>query len=115
MSLGAVFSSLLAVVFALIVVLGLAWGAIKLMRTWQDKFQGRGEEDGQPIRFLRAMPLGQNERVALIEAQGETMLVGVTSGSITLLARWPEGDAPVAQDMRPPLTPMSRPFPGEKP
>ncbi|MET1755803.1 flagellar biosynthetic protein FliO [Novosphingobium sp. RD2P27] len=110
MSFNTVFSSLLAVVFALVLVLALAWGAIKLLRTWQDKFQSRGEEGGAPIRFLRAMPLGQNERVALIEAQGEVMLVGVTSGSITLLARWPEGaeDAPLAQDMRPPL----RPFPG---
>ena len=108
MSFGAVFSSLLAVVFALVLVLALAWGAIKLLRTWQDKFQARGDEGGEPIRFLRAMPLGQNERVALIEAQGEVMLVGVTSGSITLLARWPE-DAPLARDMRPPL----RPYPGE--
>lgn len=110
MSLGAVFSSLLAVVFALILVLALAWGAIKLLRTWQDKFQARGDEGGLPIRFLRAMPLGQNERVALIEAQGEVMLVGVTTGSITLLARWPDGgsdDAPVARDMRPPLRPFA--------
>lgn len=110
MTMGAVFSSLLAVVFALIVVLALAWGAIKLLRTWQDRFQSSGEEGGQPIRFLRAMPLGQNERVALIEANGETMLVGVTTGSITLLARWPEGETVMAQDMRPQL----RPIPGDQ-
>lgn len=114
MGFGAVFSSLLAVVFALVIVLGLAWGAIKLLRTWQDKFQSGGEEAGNPIRFLRAMPLGQNERVALIEAQGEVMLVGVTSGSITLLARWPD-EAPVAQDMRPAPNPLRRPLPGGQP
>ena len=98
MSLAAVFSSLLAVVIALVIVLGLAYLAIRLLRTWQDRVQANRDEGGQPIRFLRAMPLGQNERVALIEAQGETMLIGVTSGSITLLARWPEG-SPTSQEL----------------
>lgn len=93
MSLGALFSSLLAVVLALVIVLGLAWGAIRLLRYWQDKLQGSAasEEAGRPIRFLRAMPLGQNERVALIEVQDEILLVGVTGGGISLLARWPAG------------------------
>lgn len=96
MTLGALFSSLLAVILALVVVLGLAWGAIRLLRHWQERFQGLGasEDSGQPIRFLRAMPLGQNERVALIEAQGEILLVGVTAGGITLLARWPAAAVP---------------------
>lgn len=91
MSFGAVFSSLLAVVLALVVVLALAWTAIKLLRRWQDRFQRGIEDAGQPMRFLRAMPLGQSERVVLIEARGEVMLVGVTPGGISLLARWPEG------------------------
>lgn len=91
MSFGAVFSSLLAVVLALVVVLGLAWAAIKLLRRWQDRFQQGVEGAGQPIRFLRAMPVGQSERVVLIEAKGEVMLMGVTPGGISLLARWPEG------------------------
>lgn len=106
MGFGAVLSSLLAVVFALIVVLALAWGAIRLLRTWQDRFQSGGEDAGNPIRFLRAMPLGQNERVALIEARGEVMLVGITTGGITLLARWPEGDTPPD---------LARIVPGERP
>lgn len=90
MSTGAFFGSLLAIVIALIFVLGLAWLAIKGLRHWQDRFQRGEEEDGRPLRFLRAMPLGQNERVVLIEVEGETMLVGVTSGGISLLARWPQ-------------------------
>lgn len=95
MTAGALFSSLLAVVLALVIVLGLAWGAIKVLRHWQDRFQGFGtnEDSGQSIRFLRAMPLGQNERVALIEAQGEILLLGVTGGGISLLARWPAAPA----------------------
>ena len=97
MSFGAVFSSLLAVVLALIVVLALAWAAIRLLRKWQDRFQQAGGDDaGMQIRFLRAMPLGQGERVVLIEAQGEVMLIGVTGGGISLLARWPQGTPPPA-------------------
>jgi flagellar protein FliO/FliZ len=92
MSFTTVFSSLLAVVLALVVVLGLAWAALKLLRRWQDRFQQSGDDAGPSIRFLRAMPLGQTERVVLIGVRGEVMLVGVTGGGINLLARWPHGD-----------------------
>lgn len=84
-------SSILALVLALAFVLGLAWGVIWLLRKWQDQqLGGIGEGiNDRPIRFLRSLPLGQRERVTLIEARGETMLIGVCAGSITLLARWP--------------------------
>lgn len=98
MGIGAVFSSILAVVLALAVVLGMAWGVIWLLKKLQDRQMGVSEkgEGEPPIRFLRSLPLGQRERVVLIEARGETMLVGVTTGSINLIARWPaEGVAPV--------------------
>lgn len=90
MNAGTFFLSLLSVVLALAVVLGLAWVAIKLLRRWNDRFQG-GEAAEQPIRFLRAMAVGQRERIALVEVRGEVMLVGVTAGGISLLARWPDG------------------------
>lgn len=90
MTAGTFFMSLLAVVLALGVVLGLAWVSLRLLRSWNDRFQGGGKEgNDQPIRFLRAMAVGQRERVALIEVRGEVMLVGVTGGNISLLARWP--------------------------
>jgi flagellar protein FliO/FliZ len=93
MGIGAVVSSIVAIVVALALVLGMAWGVIWLLKKVQDRQLGVGAngEGEQPIRFLRSMPLGQRERVVLIEARGETMLVGVTAGSITLLARWPDG------------------------
>lgn len=94
MGIGAVLSSILAVIIALAFVLGLAWGVIWLLKKVQDRQIGAADtgDDERPIRFLRSMPLGQRERVVLIEARGETMLVGVTTGSITLLARWPDGN-----------------------
>lgn len=96
MGIGAVLSSILAVVIALAFVLGLAWGVIWLLKKVQDKQLGTNEAgaEGRNIRFVRSMPLGQRERVAIIEVGGETMLLGVTAGAITLLARWPEGQVP---------------------
>lgn len=91
MSAWTVLSSLLSVVIALGLVLGLAYVVLRLLRRWQDRFQGQTEEGERPIRFLRAMPLGQGERVVLIEVRGEVMLVGVTSGGISLLKAWPGG------------------------
>jgi flagellar protein FliO/FliZ len=94
MSVWTVLSSLLAVVLALAVVLGLAFVLLKGLRRWQDRFQNAEAEGERPIRFLRAMPLGQGERVVLIEARGEVMLVGVTPGGISLLKSWPDGTVP---------------------
>lgn len=96
MSFWTVLSSLLAVVIALIIVLGLAFVALKGLRRFQDRFQGDVPEGERPIRFLRAMPLGQTERVALIEVRGETLLIGVTPGGIALLKSWPPSEPSVA-------------------
>jgi flagellar protein FliO/FliZ len=92
MGFGTFLSSMFALVIALAFVLGLAWAFIWLLRKWQDQqtgAMGDGVND-RPIRFLRSLPLGQRERVTLISAHGEVMLIGVCAGSITLLARWPE-------------------------
>lgn len=95
MGFGTFLSSILALVLALAFVLGLAWAFIWLLRKWQDQqtgMMGDGVND-RPIRFLRSLPLGQRERVTMISAHGEVMLLGVSAGSITLLARWPEEKA----------------------
>jgi flagellar biogenesis protein FliO/flagellar motor switch/type III secretory pathway protein FliN len=91
-----VISSVLAMLLALGFVLLLAWGTIFLLKKWQDKQMGAVETDGTDwtIRFVRSMPLGQRERVALIEVRGETLLLGITAGSMSVLQRWV--DAPEA-------------------
>jgi flagellar protein FliO/FliZ len=95
MGIGAVFSSIMAVVISLALVLGLAWGAIWLLKKLQDRQLGVGSEgnDVGNIRFLRSLPLGQRERVALIEINGERLLLGITAGGISLLARYDKGSA----------------------
>lgn len=94
MSFWTVLSSLLAVVIALGIVLGLAYVLLRLLRRWQDRVHGAAEEGEKPIRFLRTLPLGQSERVVLIEVRDEVMLVGVTPGGISLLKAWPADAAP---------------------
>jgi flagellar protein FliO/FliZ len=91
MGFGAVISSILAIILALGFVLGLAWGAIWLLKKLQDRQMGVSGEPSprDAIHFVRSLPLGQRERVTLIELDGERMLLGVTAGGISLLARWP--------------------------
>lgn len=107
MNIGTVLSSILAVILALAFVLGLAWGVIFLLKKWQDRQLGTLDSDTADwsIRFLRSMPLGQRERVVLIEVRGETMLIGVTTSSMALLSRWPprvDQDVDNAADHLPP-------------
>jgi flagellar protein FliO/FliZ len=88
---GAVLSSIVAVVIALAIVLALAWAVLWGLRQMQDR-QLRGADanvDDRPLRFLRALPLGPRERIVLVEAGDETLLLGITGGGISLLARWP--------------------------
>jgi flagellar protein FliO/FliZ len=96
MDIGTILSSVFAVVIVLALVLGIAWGVIWLLKKLQDRQLGTSgtRQEGRAIRFIRSMPLGQRERVAMIDVGGETMLLGVTAGSITLLARWPGDETP---------------------
>lgn len=89
---GSVLGSIAATVLALLVVLALAWGALRLLKYMQDRQLGGvggAAVETSALRFLRALPVGQRERVMLIEAEGDRLLIGVTAGGISLLARWP--------------------------
>jgi flagellar protein FliO/FliZ len=89
-------SSLLAIVVSLAFVIGLAWGGLWLLRKFQDGAFGKltGEYSGRELRFERALPIGQRERLVLVEVDGEQLLLGVTAHAITLLRSWPAGDEP---------------------
>ena len=92
-AIGTAVTGLFGMVIALAVVLGLAYVCLRFLRQWQDR--GMGRKDGEPdrqLRFVRALAVGQRERLMLVEAEGELMLIGVSPGSVTLLRNW--GDAP---------------------
>ncbi|MDT9000937.1 flagellar biosynthetic protein FliO [Paucibacter sp. APW11] len=83
--------TLLRTVLALSLVLGLAW---LLLRAWRSVQRPgtRAGADTQTLRFVRALPVGARERVVLIEHAGERWMLGVSAGSVNVLARWPLQD-----------------------
>jgi flagellar protein FliO/FliZ len=96
-TLGTALSGILGTILALAIVLGLAWLVLRGLRQWQDR--GLGARKGEPLhelRFVRALPIGPRERLMLVEAKGELMLVGVSAGSVRLLRNWGDGSGPSA-------------------
>lgn len=92
-TIGTALTGLLGMVIALAIVLGLAWFSLRLLKQWQDRgFERRGEGLDRELRFVRALPIGQRERLLLVEAQGELMLIGVSAGSVSLLRNWGSDD-----------------------
>ena len=90
-AIGTAVTGFIGMVIALAVVLGLAYVCLRVLRQWQDR--GLGTRDGEPareLRFVRALAVGQRERLMLVEAEGELMLIGVSPGSVTLLRNWGE-------------------------
>lgn len=95
-AIGTAVTGLFGMVIALAIVLGLAYVCLRFLRQWQDR--GLGRRDGEPdrqLRFVRALAVGQRERLMLVEAEGELMLIGVSPGSVTLLRNWGNGAPPV--------------------
>lgn len=88
-TIGTALSGLFGTIIALAVVLGLAWVCLRLLRHWQDRGMGiRSEQPERQLRFVRALALGPRERLVLVEAEGELMLIGVSAGSVDLLRSW---------------------------
>ena len=96
-AIGTAITGFIGMVIALAIVLGLAYVCLKFLRQWQER--GLGARDGEPtreLRFVCALAVGQRERLMLVEAEGELMLIGVAAGSVTLLRNW-GGPAAVAE------------------
>ncbi len=71
----------------LAVVLLIAWGGLNLLRRFQG---GRGASTStETLRFVRSLSVGSRERVVVMHYRGEEWVLGVTAGSISLLARDP--------------------------
>jgi flagellar protein FliO/FliZ len=78
-------------IFALLFVGVLAWVSLSLLKRVQ---QGRGivgngktRLSAADLRFVRALPLGTKERVVVVHYRGDELLLGITAGGISLLAR----------------------------
>ncbi len=79
---------------ALVLVLLLAFVTLRLLRHAPGMQSGGA---GSPVRFLRSVPIGRNERVTLVGYRGEVFMLGVAAGGVTLLARMEEEALPAGQ------------------
>lgn len=61
---------------------GVAYGAMH----WRKK---RGKHLGTTIQVVAVKPLGQREKVAILEVLGERMVLGITAHRISLLSQGP--------------------------
>jgi len=75
--------------------------AMAVLALWWLKRGMAGLPGLSRLRVVAGIPVGIKERVVLLEAEGETFLVGVAPGAVNLLARWPRPQ--VASDMDAPL------------
>lgn len=92
---GSAVMDLVTGILALALVLGLAWGSLKLLKRMNLNL---GAAPGAPgLRYLRALPVGPRERLVVVAYEGETLLLGVAAGQITLLDRRPGALEPEAE------------------
>ena len=85
---GGVITGLVGVLAATVAVLALAWVVLRLLKRMQHGTGGDGE-----LGFVRSLSVGPRERVTLVTYRDEVFVLGVTAGSITLLARLPREEA----------------------
>jgi flagellar biogenesis protein FliO len=96
---------LVRLVLSMAVVMGVMWGAAQLLKRRQGKFAqvpgtGAGRKAARrpkqeaPFDIVYRKPLGKGACVALVEAPGRRLLIGVTEQSVTLLGELPSQRVP---------------------
>lgn len=89
---GNLLTSALSTLVALVFVLGLAWGFVRLLRHFQDR-RVPGSQGPMP-RVVHSLSLGPRERLVSVDYAGKRLLLGVTAASIQLLDSQPAAEAP---------------------
>lgn len=84
--------SIAGLLLSLLLVIGIILLAAWMLR----RLPGVGQSGSGLLRVRASLPLGMKERVVLIEAAGETLLLGVTAGGIRCLHRFDEPLPPEA-------------------
>jgi flagellar protein FliO/FliZ len=74
-----------SLILPLLLVTAAGVGAWYLLRRARGSLIARGG----PVRMVQVVAVGARERIVVLDAQGERLLVGVTSTQITLLRRHP--------------------------
>jgi flagellar protein FliO/FliZ len=76
----------------LAIVLALIFGAAWVLR----RFNVGASPAGSALRLVASQPLGQRERVVLVEVGDQWLVIGVTPGSVSAIATLPKGALPAA-------------------
>jgi flagellar protein FliO/FliZ len=84
------FDELSAVVVSLLAVVGLILAAAWLLRRTP---LGAATRRAGPLQILATLPLGPKERLVLVRAGGEALLIGVSPAGIFALNHRADGDA----------------------
>jgi flagellar protein FliO/FliZ len=85
-------ASLLKMVSALAVVLGIMLAALWFVRKLMKK-TGTGVDDGHAIRILSTRYLGPKSSIMLVDVLGSVIVVGVTAGQISMLTTITDEDS----------------------
>jgi flagellar protein FliO/FliZ len=96
--------SFASMLLALAIVLGLAYVALRVLRSRMQPRVTQGGVSDDALRFVRALPVGTKERVVIVEHRGARWMLGVTAGGISTIASWPleaatpsEGGLPMSE------------------
>lgn len=84
--------TLLFTILALVFVLILAWFAIRLLA-----HLASGKSRNGRLRVSHTMPLGNREKLVLLECDDREYLLGVTANGISLIDQWTVDPQPVSQ------------------
>lgn len=69
---------------ALVVVLALAWLALRALKRLQDRSQATS--GGGTLQVLASVGVGPRERIVAVRWHGRELLIGVSAGGVTRLA-----------------------------
>ncbi|MBV7256961.1 flagellar biosynthetic protein FliO [Pacificimonas sp. WHA3] len=94
--------SLFVTVVATAGVLAFAYVFLRVLKRYQIGTGSRGEGDSDALEFVRSLPLGTRERVTVVRYRGETFMLGVAGGNVTLIRHWAAGETPDLPAREPP-------------
>ena len=85
-------ASLLKMISALAVVLGVMLAGLWAVRKFMNK-TGKGVDDGQAIRVLSTRYLGPKSSILILDVLGTVIVVGVSGGQMSMLTTITDEDA----------------------
>ncbi len=82
-------TGILTTFLALVIVIALAWITLRSLKRLQ-----YGKAASDELHFVRALPVGNRERIVIIQYRNQEYLLGVAPGGINLLEKHPVTPTP---------------------